>query len=123
MKTPCVYILASKRYGTLYVGLTSALAPRMAKHSQGVIEGFTQRYAIKTLVYYEMHIDMASAIRREKRLKRWNRTWKYRLIEQMNPEWVNLFDPATGEIADGPADGARLHSEPVSNGGSDGSPP
>lgn len=101
MKCPCVYILASKPYGTLYVGTTSDLHMRMAQHTQGLFEGFTEKYGIKRLVYYEMHETMLIAIAREKRLKRWNRAWKYRLIEQINPEWRNLFDETTGEIAFG----------------------
>jgi putative endonuclease len=89
MKRPCVYILASKPYGTLYVGVTSDLSQRMAQHSQGLIEGFTKKYAVKLLMYYEMHETMDVAIAREKLLKRWRREWKYRLIEQMNGEWQN----------------------------------
>ena len=107
MKLPCVYILASRPNGVLYVGVTSDLEGRMAEHDQGLIEGFTKRYGIKLLVYYEFHDTMGAAIRREKQLKAWNRAWKVRLIESMNPEWRNLFDPATGEIAVGPADTAR----------------
>jgi putative endonuclease len=116
MKVPCVYILAKKPYGTLYTGVTSNLHDRMAKHAQGLVEGFTKRYGIKQLVYYEMHESMESAIRREKRLKGWNRPWKYRLIEQMNPEWRNLFDETTGEIAFGPADQERLFNTPITEG-------
>jgi len=107
MKSPCVYILASKRSGTLYVGVTSDLHGRMAEHDQGLVEGFTKKYGVKRLVYYEAHDEMADAIRREKQLKEWHRAWKVRLIETMNPEWRNLFDPETGEIAPGPADVAR----------------
>lgn len=112
MKVPCVYVLSSKVRGTLYVGVTSNLALRMSQHDQGLMDGFTRRYGIKCLVYYEMHETMVGAIEREKRLKRWNRLWKYRLIEQMNPEWRNLFDPETGEIAFGPAEAERLGHEP-----------
>ncbi len=104
---PCVYILASKRNGVLYIGVTSALADRMAQHTHGLIEGFTKRYGVKLLVYYEFHATMPDAIRREKQLKEWQRAWKVRLIASMNPEWRNLFDPATGAIADGPADRQR----------------
>ena len=99
MKNPCVYILASKRNGVLYIGVTSDLAGRMAEHDQGLIPGFTLRYGIKMLVYYEFHADMEEAIRREKQLKEWRRAWKVRLVENMNPEWSNLFDA--------PADRAR----------------
>jgi putative endonuclease len=107
MKTPCVYIAASKRDGVLYIGVTSDLAGRMAEHDQGLIPGFTLRYGIKMLVYYEFHAGMDEAIRREKQLKEWRRAWKVRLIEVMNPQWSNLFDGTTGEIAEGPADQAR----------------
>jgi putative endonuclease len=107
MKHACVYILASKRNGVLYIGVTSDLEGRLAQHDQGLIEGFTKHYGVKLLVYYEFHENMVNAIRREKQLKEWQRAWKVRLIENMNPEWINLFDPNTGEIAEGPADRAR----------------
>jgi putative endonuclease len=110
MKSPCVYILASRRDGVLYVGVTSDLHGRMAEHDQGLLEGFTKRHGVKQLVYCEFHDDMTAAIRREKQIKEWQRAWKVRLIEGMNPEWVNLFDPASGEIAFGPADIARQKS-------------
>lgn len=123
MKRPCVYILASKAYGTLYIGVSSDLHTRMAQHDQALIDGFTKKYGIKQLVYYEFHDTMTSAIQREKLIKRWQREWKYRLIEQMNPEWRNLFDPKTGEIAFGPADVERPLSDPEDNSELDGSPP
>ena len=106
-KDPCVYILASKRNGTLYTGVTSELPQRVSQHKQGLIEGFTKKYGVHRLVYYEMHATMDAAIRREKRIKEWRRLWKIRLIESMNPEWVELFDENTGEVFDGPADAAR----------------
>jgi len=107
VKAPCVYLLSSKRDGVLYIGVTSNLEQRMAEHSQGLIPGFTLRYGVKQLVYYEFHDTMDAAIRREKRLKEWRRAWKVRLIESMSPDWRNLFDPDTGEIAEGPPDRAR----------------
>ena len=107
MKEPCVYILASKPNGVLYVGVTSDIHGRMAEHDQGLIPGFTKRYGVKQLVYCEFHEDMTAAIRREKQLKEWKRAWKVRLIASMNPEWRSLFDPETGEIEAGPADRAR----------------
>jgi putative endonuclease len=107
VKAPCVYILASKRNGVLYIGVTSNLSQRMAEHTQGLVPGFTLRYGVKQLIYYEFHDTMDAAIRREKQLKEWHRAWKVRLIESMNPEWRNLFDPETGEISEGPADRAR----------------
>ena len=91
MKAPCVYLLASKRDGVLYIGVTSDLVHRMTEHSQGLVAGFTKRYGVKHLVYYEMHTSMDDAILREKRLKDWKRAWKVRLIETMNPEWRDLY--------------------------------
>ena len=79
-KQPAVYILASKQNGTLYIGVTSELAKRAWTHKNDVIEGFTKRYGVHRLVYYEIHPDMASAILREKQLKKWNRAWKLELI-------------------------------------------
>jgi putative endonuclease len=106
-KSPSVYILASRRNGTLYVGVTSDLAQRVSLHKQGLIEGFTKKYREHQLVYYDMHQTMDAAIRREKQLEEWRRLWKIRLIESMNPEWVDLFDERTGEVLDGPADLSR----------------
>jgi putative endonuclease len=106
-RSPCVYILASRRNGTLYVGVTSDLPQRINLHKQDLIEGFTKKYRVHLLVYYETHHTMDDAIHREKQIKEWRRLWKIRLIESMNPEWIDLFDEATGEILDGPADTAR----------------
>jgi putative endonuclease len=89
MKQPVVYILASKPYGTLYVGLTSKLADRVEAHRNGFVDGFTKQHAVP-LLYVEAHADMYEAIQREKRLKKWNRAWKIRLIEELNPEWKDL---------------------------------
>lgn len=114
MKRPAVYILASKPLGTLYIGVTSDLPYRMAEHTQGLIEGFTKRYAVKSLVYYEMHDDMLTAIAREKQLKQWRRIWKIRLIESLNPEWSDLFDRKAGEIGFGSAD-VEAFAEPISH--------
>lgn len=113
VRVPCVYILTNKPYGTLYVGVTSDLHLRMNQHVLGSFEGFTKRYCLTTLVYYEMHATMPEAIQREKRLKRWNRTWKYRIVEQMNPQWLNLYDERSGEIAFGPAEIERLSYDPL----------
>lgn len=107
MKSPCVYILASRRDGILYIGVTSNLPGRMAQHDQGLVEGFTKQHGIKMLVYYEMHESMPAAIERESQLKFWHRAWKIRLIKSFNPEWRNLYDPATGEIAFSPFDLTR----------------
>ena len=91
-KHPAVYILASKRNGTLYTGVTSDLARRVWEHKSDLVEGFTQKYGVHMLVHYEWHDDMHSAITREKQIKKWNRTWKLRLIERENPEWRDLRD-------------------------------
>ena len=85
-----VYIMASKRNGTLYVGVTSDLSRRMYEHQSGSVPGFTKKYEVKMLVYYEAHADINLAIAREKRLKRWDRKWKLDLIEEFNPEWEDL---------------------------------
>ena len=87
-----VYILASKRNGTLYIGVTSDLVQRIWQHKNDVVEGFTKKYGVHMLVWYEWHEDMESAIIREKRLKKWNRDWKLRLIEENNPNWDDLYD-------------------------------
>ena len=92
VKTPCVYILASGTDGTLYIGVTSQLAQRVWEHKNDVAEGFTKRYGVHTLVWYEAHESMDSAISREKALKRWKRAWKIRLITSVNPTWEDLYD-------------------------------
>ena len=90
MKQPAVYILASGTYGTLYVGVTSDLAARIEAHRAGSVEGFTKQHGIDRLVYFELHETMLEAIQREKRLKKWNRAWKIRLIQEKNPDWEDL---------------------------------
>ena len=92
MKQPAVYILASQRNGTLYIGVTSDLVQRIWQHKNDVVEGFTKKYGVHLLVYYELHEDMENAIIREKRLKKWNREWKLRLIEEKNPNWHDLYE-------------------------------
>jgi len=89
-KSPVVYILASGRHGTLYVGVTSNLPVRVHQHRQGLIKGFTSSYGVTRLVRYESFDDMTSAIMREKQLKKWNRAWKIELIESQNPDWEDL---------------------------------
>jgi putative endonuclease len=91
-KQPAVYILASKRNGTLYVGVTSDLVKRIWEHKNNMVEGFTKRYMVKQLVWYELHESMESAIMREKRIKDWKRAWKLELIESKNPDWLDLYD-------------------------------
>ena len=103
-KVPCVYILASGPNGTIYIGVTSDLFARMAQHAQKRVPGFTSKYGVTQFVYFEIYETMDAAIKRETQLKRWNRIWKLRLIEQMNPVWADLFDAATGEIRGGPFD-------------------
>lgn len=87
-----VYILASKPRGVLYIGFTGNLAARVYQHKEGAVEGFTKRYFVKRLVYYEIFGDPLSGIQREKQLKKWNRDWKIRLIEKHNPEWIDLYN-------------------------------
>ena len=90
-KVPCVYIMASKRNGTIYVGVTSNIVQRVWQHKNNLVEGFSQRHNTHTLVWYEIHDNMESAIVREKRLKDWHRRWKLRLIERDNPQWQDLY--------------------------------
>ncbi len=89
-RQPCVYILASRRNGTLYVGVTSNLVKRAWEHRNGFVDGFTQRYGVHDVVWFEQHETMDSAITREKAIKKWKRAWKLRLIEQKNPDWRDL---------------------------------
>jgi len=91
-REPCVYILASGKHGTLYIGVTSNLVARLYQHREDLIDGFTSRYGVARLVRFEMFEEMASAIVREKQLKKWNRDWKLNLIESDNPEWVDLAE-------------------------------
>ena len=91
-KQPAVYILASNRNGTLYIGVTSDLIKRIWEHRNNMAEGFTKRYGVHRLVWYELHESMESAIEREKRLKEWKRVWKLELIERVNPDWQDLYD-------------------------------
>jgi putative endonuclease len=91
-KRPCVYILASRRNGTLYIGVTTNLARRVFEHRTHAVPGFTQRYAVDRLVYVEFHDAVADAILREKQLKRWKRAWKIALIERDNPQWRDLYN-------------------------------
>ena len=92
MKQPCVYILASRRNGTLYVGVTSNLPGRVWQHRNEVVDGFSKRYGVHTLVWYDPHETMESAILREKQLKAGSRARKLGLIEAMNPDWQDLYD-------------------------------
>jgi putative endonuclease len=91
-KLPCVYLLASKRNGTLYIGVTSDLVKRVWQHKNHVADGFTKQHGVDQLVWYEVHETMESAIRREKALKEWQRAWKLTLIEESNPDWNDLYD-------------------------------
>jgi len=95
-KQPAVYMLASRRNGTLYIGVTSNLVKRIWEHKNDVVEGFTRKYGVHMLVWYELHESMEAAITREKQLKKWNRAWKLGLIEERNPEWRDLYDDIVG---------------------------
>jgi putative endonuclease len=92
MKSGCVYIMANKRNGTIYLGVTSNLQQRIWQHREGVVEGFTKENACKILVWYEAYDDLQEARRRESQMKKWNRLWKLRVIEEMNPDWNDLFE-------------------------------
>jgi len=91
-KTYCVYIMASKRNGTLYIGVTSNLPRRVWEHKNNAIKGFTSKYKVYNLVHYEQGEGIYGAIQREKQLKKWNRKWKLELIEKNNPEWKDLYE-------------------------------
>jgi putative endonuclease len=91
-----VYIIASKRNRTLYVGVTNNRIRRVYKHRNDIIQGFTKKYSLHRLVYYEQTNDIYSAIQREKSLKKWNRKWKIKLSEKFNPNWDDLYDEVTG---------------------------
>ena len=104
-RIPTVYILASSKNGTLYTGVSSHLIKRLYEHRNGLIEGFTNDYGVKRLVWFEPHDTMESAIQREKRIKKWNRQWKITLIEAANPDWADLaiafgFDPLPSQRTD-----------------------
>ena len=94
-RTSYVYMLASECYGTLYVGVTSDLVTRIWQHREGLADGFTKKHKVKRLVWFEVHGDIIEAITREKQLKQWNRAWKIRLIQSLNPEWRDLFEDFT----------------------------
>ena len=91
-KQPCVYMMASRKNGTLYIGVTSDVVRRVGEHREGITPGFTSRYQVSRLVWYELHGTMAEAIAREKALKEWKRAWKIRIIEEFNPGWKDLFE-------------------------------
>jgi putative endonuclease len=91
-KQPAVYIMANSERGTLYIGVTGDLKRRVWEHREGVVEGFTERYGLSRLVWFEHHPDFPTAIAREKQLKKWNRAWKLELIEAHNPAWRDLWN-------------------------------
>ncbi len=95
MKQSFVYILASKKNGTLYIGVTNSLVKRVYEHKNNLIEGFTKKYNVHDLVYYERYNDINSTITREKQIKKWERRWKLELIEKFNPEWNDLYSKLT----------------------------
>ena len=96
MKQPAVYLLATGTRGTLYIGVTSNLIAGTWQHREHVVEGFTKRYDVTKLVWYELHGSMEVAIFREKQLKKWNREWKLRLVQEFNPDWRDLWDDIVG---------------------------
>jgi len=91
-RQPCVYILASKPYGTLYTGVTSSLPQRVWQHKNNVVDGFTKKHFVHELVWFEAHETMYSAIAREKHIKAWKRAWKIEMIEDSNPQWNDLYE-------------------------------
>ena len=99
-KQPIVTIMASKKNGTLYHGVTSDLAKTAWQHKNDLLEGFTKKYKVHMLVYYELHGTMEQAIHREKCIKRWKRAWKVRLIEEQNPQWSELFESVDESASD-----------------------
>ncbi len=96
MKQPAVCMLASERNGTLYIGVTSNLIARTWQHREHIVDGFTDRYNVTMLVWYELHGTMETAIQREKELKKWNRAWKLRLIQEGNPQWQDQWPSIIG---------------------------
>lgn len=96
MKNPAVYILSSNKNGTLYIGVTSNLLQRIWQHKHKVIDGFSKKYNLTMIVYFEFHETMENAIIREKQLKKWKRQWKLKLIEEKNPNWHDLYHEITG---------------------------
>ena len=95
-KTYVVYLLASRRRGTLYIGVTSDLVSRVTQHREDAVEGFTKRYGVHTLVWYDTFGDVLAAIQREKTMKKWPRQWKINLIERDNPNWIDLYPSLLG---------------------------
>jgi putative endonuclease len=106
-----VYIMASRKHGTLYIGVTSELLNRVAQHREGLIDGFTKRYSVKRLVWFEFHDSIEVAIHREKRLKKYPRQWKINLIEQGNPHWEDLYPQFFRE--EGPLAGLQAPEPPM----------
>ena len=96
MKGGWVYIMTNRPNGTLYIGVTNDIARRAYEHRTGAADGFTKRYGLRRLVYVEQHSDILAAIQREKNLKEWPRAWKVRLIQAINPQWVDLYDSLNG---------------------------
>ena len=110
-RQPCVYLMASKRNGTLYCGVTSDLVQRVWEHREHVIDGFTKRYSVVRLVWYELHPTLESAILREKRIKKRNRAWKVRMVDAFNPSWRDLWADITDQ-----APRADVHGSPPARG-------
>jgi putative endonuclease len=100
-RQPAVYMLANRRLGTLYIGVTSNLVARVWQHREHVVDGFTRRHSVDRLVWFELHGSMETAIVREKRLKKWRRDWKTQLIEERNPDWKDLWPDILGDQTSG----------------------
>ncbi|MCW4454252.1 GIY-YIG nuclease family protein [Flavobacterium sp. MXW15] len=110
-RQPCVYVLASKRTGTLYAGVTCNLVGRIWQHREHAVDGFTRKYSVTGLVWYEMHDTMESAILREKQIKKWRRAWKMRLIDESNPSWRDLWPDVIGQMPKSKVHGFPLPRE------------
>jgi putative endonuclease len=107
-RQPCVYLLASDRNATLYLGVTSNLVARIWQHREHAVEGFSSRYDVTRLVWFEQHESMEAAIEREKRIKKWNRAWKLKLIDASNPSWRDLWPDITDRIPTATSVDSRL---------------
>jgi len=107
-KQPCVYLLASDRNGTLYIGVTSNLVGRVWQHREHAVDGFSARYGVTRLVWFELHGSMESAIQREKQMKKWNREWKLRVLDAANPSWRDLWPDIIGAVPKATSIDSRL---------------
>ncbi len=111
LRQPATYMLASSRNGTLYIGVTSDLIARIWKHRDHLVDGFTKKYEVMNLIWYEFHATMEEAIQREKRIKKWNRAWKLQLIDAINPSWRDLWPDITDQLTGSNVLGSHLRGD------------